>query len=101
MTPFQQTVLDTLQLIPRGKVVTYGQIAKLLNTKAYQAIGQALKANPHPITTPCHRVIKSDLTLGGYLGTQTKIKKSLLESEGVEFQNNTRVAKSSLFNFQK
>lgn len=57
----------------------------MLNTKGYRAIGHALKMNKHPLEIPCHRVINSDGTIGGYnLGVAKKIR--LLRSEGIEIK---------------
>lgn len=70
-------------LIPEGNVVTYGDIAHALGTKAYQAVGNAMAANPTPIIVPCHRVVKSNGEIGNYaLGTTKKIE--LLNNEGVQ-----------------
>ncbi|MHB8567655.1 MAG: MGMT family protein [Nitrososphaerales archaeon] len=76
--------LLTLQ-IPKGKVSTYGLIAHALSCKgSSRAIGQILKRNPTPIVVPCHRVIKSDGSIGGYGGASGSNKKAtLLRSEGV------------------
>lgn len=87
---FDERVLHAIQKIPSGKVATYKQIADVLGTKAYRAVGQALKRNEHPIVIPCHRVVRSDGTIGGYDGNNPqKIKKKiyLLEKEGIVFQN--------------
>ena len=82
-TDFQKRVWAELLKIPPGKTVTYGDLAKKLNSHP-RAIGQACKANPLPITIPCHRVVGKN-NLGGYFGhTQGKIldkKKKLLASE--------------------
>ncbi len=79
-------VLKTLLLlIPIGKVTTYKSLAKLLNTNP-RVVGYLLSKNDELIIIPCHRVIKSDGSLGGYkLGV--KFKKKLLELEGVEIRN--------------
>ncbi len=76
---FDRTVIDLICKIPYGHTVTYKWIASKLKTSP-RAIGQALKRNPLPIVIPCHRVIKSDRTLGGYsLGID--VKKWLIEHE--------------------
>ena len=84
MTEFQQQVLKATQQIPRGKIATYMDIARRIgNPKAVRAVGQALGRNPIPIVIPCHRVIASNGTLGGYSGgggLETKVK--LLKLEG-------------------
>tara|TARA_B100001105_G_C22086530_1_gene313124 strand:+ start:181 stop:480 length:300 start_codon:yes stop_codon:yes gene_type:complete len=79
---FNQQCYALLSKIPRGKVSTYKEIAKALNTKAYRAVGNAMAKNPNPIIVPCHRVINSNGLIGGYgLGVDKKI--SLLQKEGV------------------
>jgi len=91
VTPFQQKVYDALGRIPRGKITTYKLLAEYLDCNSPQAIGQALRCNPYAPEVPCHRVIKSDLTIGGY-GGETGGKKlqrklDLLRQEGVLFQD--------------
>ena len=82
---FNQQCYELLSQIPKGKISTYKQIAKILNTKAYRAVGNAMAKNPNPIVIPCHRVIKSDGSIGGYaLGISKKI--SLLIREGIPIQ---------------
>lgn len=72
--------------IPAGTVVTYGDIAQALHCKAYQAVGNAMAANPNPIIVPCHRVVKGNGEVGNYaLGISKKIE--LLNSEGIEIVN--------------
>ncbi len=74
--------------IPRGKVSTYGAIAAALGSRGARAVGQILKRNPTPITVPCHRVVKSDGSLGGYGGVMnSKDKIKLLRREGVPVTN--------------
>ena len=77
--------------IPKGRVTTYGEIARVLNTKGFQAIGQALKCNPYAPHVPCHRVVKSTGSIGGFkgkkAGKETEEKIKLLEKEGVWFIN--------------
>ncbi len=69
-----------------GKVSTYGAIAKAMGVpRAARAVRQALGANPNPIVVPCHRVVRTDGTLGGYSGGQGPATKAkLLAREGVE-----------------
>jgi len=84
LTDFQQQVLRATQQIPRGRIATYMDIArKIGKPKAVRAVGQALGRNPIPIVIPCHRVIASDGTLGGYSGGGgLKTKARLLQLEG-------------------
>jgi len=80
---FSKKVLDMTCKIPKGKVTTYSEVAKALGSpKASRAVGNALNRNLHPITIPCHRVIKSTGEIGGYSGGQD-IKIALLEKEGI------------------
>jgi len=86
---FQQEVLELVKKIPKGKVTTYKEIGKALNRRGrvYRAIGKALHDNKYPVIIPCHRVVASDGSLGGYsLGLKKKI--SLLKKEGIAVKNN-------------
>jgi len=86
---FKEKVWKLTGKIPRGRVTTYGEIAKKLNTKAYRAVGQALKCNPYAPKVPCHRVVKSDGSIGGYDGVMNSKKKiAMLRREGVLIKNN-------------
>jgi len=89
LTNFQKSILYVAKLIPKGKVTTYGEIAKALKTSP-RAVGRALGKNPCPIKIPCHRVVKSDGSLGGYSGGVQK-KKRLLEKEGIKIKGNRLV----------
>jgi methylated-DNA-[protein]-cysteine S-methyltransferase len=84
LTPFQQRVLEETRKVPRGQVASYAQIAKRIGQpKAVRAVGQALRRNPVPIAVPCHRVIASDGSLGGYAGEmRSRRKLQLLRLEG-------------------
>lgn len=86
LTGFQEKVYRALKTIPRGRTISYKNLAKLAgHPKACRAVGNALNRNPDPKTIPCHRVIKSDGTIGGFKkGTKKKI--SLLRGEGVIIQ---------------
>ena len=85
LTEFQRRVLQETRKVPRGQVVSYAQIAKRIGQpKAVRAVGQALRRNPVPIVVPCHRVIASDGSLGGYSGRlRSRRKLQLLRLEGV------------------
>lgn len=79
---FNEKCWKLLKLIPQGKITTYKLLAEALETKAYQAVGNAMASNPNPIKVPCHRVVKSNGELGGFaLGTDKKIE--LLKQEGI------------------
>ncbi len=79
---FQKEVLQEVAEIPYGETKTYKQIAEAIDSKAYRAVGTAIGKNPLPIIIPCHRVIKSDLSIGGFFGG-TEMKKEILENEGI------------------
>lgn len=83
--PFTQKVLNTLPTIPFGKTISYRQIAEVIGSPlAARAVGQACGRNPFPLFFPCHRVISSNSTLGGF-SEGLRIKKSLLQFEGHYF----------------
>ena len=80
---FNQKCYELLKLIPKGKVTTYGEMARALNTKAWRAVGSAMAKNKNLIIIPCHRVVRSTGSIGEYaLGSDKKAE--LLQSEGVE-----------------
>ncbi|CCY46883.1 methylated-DNA/protein-cysteine methyltransferase [Firmicutes bacterium CAG:822] len=83
-TPFQIKVWNILKTIPYGKTITYGNIAKKINSKtSARAVGGAIGHNPIPIVIPCHRVIGANNNLTGYTGgIDVKIK--LLKLEGID-----------------
>ena len=77
--------------IPAGRVATYAGLAQAIGCGSTRAVGQALRRNPFAPRVPCHRVIASDLTLGGFngrrAGPELERKRRLLASEGVEFRD--------------
>ncbi len=82
MMNFSQRVLDIVRDIPRGAVLTYGQVAEMAgNPKAYRAVGNILNKN-YSSEIPCHRVIRSDGKLGGY-NRGVVLKQEILKKEGV------------------
>ena len=87
-TEFQIKVWNEISKIPKGKVKTYKELAKLIKKpKATRAVANACGKNPYPIKIPCHRVIRSDGTLGGYSGKGgIARKKNLLKKEGYNFE---------------
>lgn len=88
-SPFRQKVWNILLSIPYGKVMTYGEIAKLMALRSHkkkmsaQAVGGAVGANPIGIIIPCHRVIGANGNLTGYAGGLIT-KRALLELEGID-----------------
>ena len=94
---FQRRVIDAEHGVPRGWVTTYGRIADhLKRPHSSRAVGRALATNPFPIVIPCHRAIKSNGALGGYQGG-VKMKKQLLEMEGIEFYSSKRVMMNKVY----
>jgi methylated-DNA-[protein]-cysteine S-methyltransferase len=82
-----QKVYELLCRIPRGKVTTYGELARAVGYKGARAIGRIVHMNPNAPAVPCHRVVMSDGGLGGYaLGAEKKIR--LLDEEGVRIADN-------------
>ena len=84
-TKFQLKVWEYLKKIPRGSVKTYSQVAKGIGKPlAVRAVANAIGKNPYPPKIPCHRVIRSDGSLGGYSGKGgIKTKKLLQKKEGI------------------
>lgn len=83
-TSFEERVYAVVRRIPKGQTRSYGWVAKRLGMPgAAQAVGQALKRNPDTHRTPCHRVIRSDGSVGGYTAYGGPAKKrSTLRREG-------------------
>ena len=89
VTEFQQQVYDQCSKIPKGRISTYKEIAHALGKTgfAYRAVGMALNKNPFAPQVPCHRVVASNGSLGGFaFGDQKKI--TMLEKEGVIIEGN-------------
>ncbi len=86
---FAERVYRAVRSVPVGKVTTYALVARALDSAAYRAVGAALRKNPYAPTVPCHRVIASDGTIGGFMGAVSgeplDRKRRLLAEEGVRF----------------
>lgn len=84
-TPFQKKVWHALCDIKKGEVITYADLARRIRKpKAVRAVANAVGKNPFAPEVPCHRVVRTDGTLGGYSGKGgVKTKKALLKDEGV------------------
>jgi methylated-DNA-[protein]-cysteine S-methyltransferase len=83
-TPFRRAVLEALREVTVGKLTTYGALAAAAGSPAAaRAVGQVMGSNPLPIVIPCHRVVASGGTLGGY-GSGLATKRWLLQHEGVD-----------------
>jgi methylated-DNA-[protein]-cysteine S-methyltransferase len=88
---FQRRVLRGEAKIPRGRVSTYGRLARKIKAPgAARAVGTALARNPFPLIIPCHRCIREDGRLGGFQGGQA-MKRGLLEMEGIGFDEQERI----------
>lgn len=80
-TAFQKRVWTALLTIPYGETVSYGEIARMVDCRSAQAVGQAVGANPIALIIPCHRVIAAHGKIGGY-EYGIELKRHLLELEG-------------------
>jgi len=80
-------VYKKLTEVPEGMVTSYSELAKAVGIKNGQrVIGQIMKKNPYPVIIPCHRVVKSDGTIGGFFYGD-KIKTNMLKKEGIKIQD--------------
>ena len=100
---FSERVYSACSKIQKGKVSTYGEIARFLNSAPW-AVGQALKRNPYAPKVPCHRVVASNGTIGGFMGVssgpEVSRKISLLTKEGITIQKGKiKNFKEKLFSF--
>ena len=98
MTKFQSECYEALKKVPKGKVITYAGIARMVGRpKAHRAVGSAMNKNPYAPQVPCHRVVKSNGDLGGF-ATDIKVKIKRLQKEGVVVSDNKIVDfQSTLF----
>lgn len=95
----QQKLYNLLSEIPKGRITTYQELAKKLDTKGFRAVGQIVGRNPNAPQVPCHRVVRSNGGLGGYaFGIDKKIE--ILRKEGVEIKDGKVVNfKEKLYKF--
>jgi methylated-DNA-[protein]-cysteine S-methyltransferase len=103
LTAFQTKVYTALCRVPKGKVTTYKHLAEAIHIRSSRSIGQALRRNPHAPIIPCHRVVSSNRTLGGFHGHTagpwlTK-KEQLLRDEGVDFDDEGRIDANCIYSF--
>jgi len=85
-TPFSNSIIEIVKKLNRGEIITYSDIGNKIGSKAYRAIGNVLRNNPLPLIIPCHRVIKKNGDIGGFMGKidqgwQQNLKKNLLAIE--------------------
>ena len=90
---FFNAVYEAVKQIPLGKVATYGDIARAVGApRSARQVGWALHNNPRPIEIPCHRVVFADGRLStGFAFGGEQVQRQLLESEGVEVNEDNRV----------
>ncbi len=90
VSAFAKKVYDATSMIPKGRVSTYGAIARAIEREsASRAVGGILRRNPWQIRVPCHRVVRSDGSVGGYGGAEGGPRKiKLLAHEGVSVRDN-------------
>lgn len=104
VTDFQRRVYDATRRIPKGRVTTYRLLARHIGCRSPRAVGQALRRNPYAPRVPCHRVIASDLTLGGFAGEtagpKLRKKQRMLAREGVHFRDGRLRDSDRLYRFQ-
>ncbi|MFH0875011.1 MAG: MGMT family protein [archaeon] len=85
-TVFEEKVYSALKKIPKGKVSTYSLVARAISVNSPRAVGSALAKNPYAPVVPCHRVVKSDGTVGGFngkkKGNEIERKKAILGKPG-------------------
>ena len=88
---FYEKVYEICKKIPEGKVSSYKEVARALNSKAYRAVGQALSCNPYSDVS-CYRIVSSSGKLTGFYGEKNKKaldkKAKLLRKEGIKVENN-------------
>ncbi|MBY8984386.1 MAG: methylated-DNA--[protein]-cysteine S-methyltransferase [Candidatus Lokiarchaeota archaeon] len=87
-TAFSLSVINKLANLNRGEITTYSEIGSKIGSRAYRAIGNVLRKNPLPLIIPCHRVIKKNGEIGGFMGEsdeswQQNLKRNLLEIEQI------------------
>jgi len=83
---FYDKCYKVLKKVPKGKITTYKDLAKALKTKAYRAVGSAMNKNPYAPGVPCHRVISSNGSIGGFASGPKK-KIAMLKKEGIKVVN--------------
>lgn len=87
MNDLEKRVYRKLLRVPKGKVTTYGELARAAGiANGQRAIGRIMNKNPFPVIIPCHRVVKSDGKIGGYFYGED-VKSKMLSTEGVLIKN--------------
>jgi methylated-DNA-[protein]-cysteine S-methyltransferase len=99
-TAFEMAVYAVVRRVPRGKVTTYGSVAARVGRGTARAVGSALARNPFAPEVPCHRVVRSDGSLGGFngatAGPELARKRAMLQAEGVPFATADKVRSEAI-----
>ena len=83
----EEKIYTKLLQVPKGKITTYGELAKAVGLKNGQrVVGKIMNKNPYPVIIPCHRVIMSTGKIGGYAFGKN-IKTKMLNDEGIQIKN--------------
>ncbi|GIK83628.1 MAG: hypothetical protein BroJett025_02500 [Patescibacteria group bacterium] len=98
-TEFAEKIYSQLKKVPKGKVITYKALAQSIGTKAYQAVGTVMKNNPYAPEVPCHRVVATNGTIGGFKGK--KSGKAILEKIGMLQKEGVKTENGKIKNFEK
>ena len=103
-TAFETRIYNAVCRIPEGKVTTYRLLGETVGCRSSQAVGQALRRNPFAPEVPCHRVVSTDRTIGGFAGDRegpeiTK-KRRLLTAENVSFDAEGRIHPSAIYQLE-
>lgn len=93
LSSYAQKVLKCVYLIPVGYVTTYGAVAKAVGGSP-RAVGRIMATNPFPPLVPCHRVVRSDFTLGGF-GLGIAVKWEMLQRENRNYSQNAKIKVNS------
>lgn len=101
LTDFQRRVLEVVRAVPFGSLRSYKWVAREIGApRATRPVGQALSRNPLPVVVPCHRVVNSDGTLGGYSSGGPDMKRRLIELEngqiGLGFRKSEQAGRESI-----
>ncbi len=100
LTDFKARVYRACLKIPRGRITTYGELARFIkHPSAGRAVGNALNRNPFAPNVPCHRVVRSDGNIGGFAGGRAA-KSRLLRVEGIVIRKNKIELKRYLFRYR-
>jgi len=98
---FNESIYSALKRVPKGRVTTYKILAEAIGTKAYRAVGQAMRRNPYAPKVPCHRCVSSDGSIGGFAGSKSPGSKEIKRKINLLRQEGIRVKGNKILNFRK